>query len=56
MARGPSFKGNKGDVGLGLKWSPEKLDGDAFGLWLRRFDDKNPSWLSQIAVTPIRLR
>ena len=50
VPRAPSFKGDKGDIALGLKWSPEKLEGDAFGLWLRRFDDKNPSWLSQIGV------
>lgn len=50
VPRGASFQGDKGDIALGLKWSPQALEGDSFGLWLRRFDDKNPSWLSQVAV------
>ena len=34
MPRGESFKGEKGDVALGMKWSPPALDGDAIGLWV----------------------
>ena len=31
VPRGESFQGDKGDVALGLKWSPPALDGDAIG-------------------------
>lgn len=43
----PMIKGKAGDLGLGLKWSPEWLDG-TLGLYARRFDDKN-GWLAQPA-------
>ena len=50
VPRVKSFEGDSGDVALGLKWAPEALDGDAFGLWLRRFDDKTASWANQVQV------
>jgi hypothetical protein len=45
-----SFEGRKGDIGLGLKWTPAWSDG-AFSAWYRKFDDKNPSWPNQIYAT-----
>ena len=50
VPRVKSFEGDSGDVSLGLKWAPEALDGDSFGLWLRRFDDKTASWANQVQV------
>jgi len=50
VPRVDSFKGHKGDVALGLKWSPAALDGDSFGLWLRKFDDKTPTWQNQVQI------
>jgi hypothetical protein len=50
VPRGASFLGDKGDVSLGLKWAPPALDGDSFGLWLRKFDDKTPTWQNQVLV------
>lgn len=41
------IEGEAGDLGLGLKWSPEWLDG-TLGFYARRFDDKN-GWLAQDA-------
>lgn len=43
----PMIKGKGDDLGLGLKWSPEWLDG-TLGVYARRFDDKN-GWLAQPA-------
>ncbi|HEY2928604.1 DUF1302 domain-containing protein [Piscinibacter sp.] len=45
-----SFLGDKGDVALGVKWTPAALDGDAFGLWYRKFDDKTPTWQNQVQI------
>ncbi|MBL8399060.1 MAG: DUF1302 family protein [Candidatus Accumulibacter sp.] len=42
-----SIDGKAGDLGLGMKWSPEWLDG-TLGFYARRFDDKN-GWLAQDA-------
>ena len=50
VPRGESFHGDKGDVSLGMRWSPPALDGDAIGLWVRRFDDKTPTWQNQVEV------
>ncbi|WP_280155417.1 DUF1302 family protein [Piscinibacter sp. XHJ-5] len=44
------FLGDKGDVALGVKWSPAKLDGDSLGLWVRKFDDKTPTWQNQVRI------
>lgn len=52
VPRSDSFEGKRGDVALGVKWQPDWADGDAFGLWYRKFDDKNPTWASQVQVTP----
>jgi hypothetical protein len=38
-------KGSAGDVGLGIRWAPQWLDG-TLGLYLRRFDDKG-AWAAQ---------
>jgi hypothetical protein len=44
--RDTEFKrGEKGGYGLGLKWSPEWLDGTV-GFYYRKFDDKN-GWIAQ---------
>lgn len=43
----PMIEGEGGDLGLGLKWSPEWLDG-TLSFYARRFDDKN-GWLAQPA-------
>ncbi|WP_158290206.1 DUF1302 domain-containing protein [Ramlibacter sp. WS9] len=44
------FKGGKGDVALGAKWTPAALDGDSLQLWYRKFDDKTPTWQNQVAI------
>ncbi|MFY9329408.1 MAG: DUF1302 family protein [Georgfuchsia sp.] len=41
----PALKGQRGDWGLGLKWSPAWLDG-TLGAYVRRFDDK-AGWVAQ---------
>lgn len=41
------LKGDGGDVGLGLRWSPQWLDGTV-GLYYRHFDDK-VAWAAQPA-------
>ncbi len=43
----PMIKGDPGDLGLGVKWSPSWLDG-TLGVYARRFDDK-VGWLGQAA-------
>jgi hypothetical protein len=50
VRRSDAFEGKKGDIGLGLKWTPDWSDG-AFSAWYRKFDDKNPSWPNQIYAT-----
>jgi hypothetical protein len=50
VPRKESFKGGSGDISLGLKWQPHWAEGDAFGLWVRRFDDKNPTWSQQVQI------
>ncbi len=50
VPRVDSFLGKKGDVALGLKWTPAALNGDAFGLWYRNFDDKTPTWQNQVQI------
>jgi len=50
VPRGAAREGKAGDVTLGLKWSPESLNGDSIGFWLRKFDDKNPTWMNQTEV------
>jgi hypothetical protein len=44
------MEGDRGDTGLGLRWSPEWLDGTV-GVYFRRFDDKG-SWAAQPAGDP----
>lgn len=51
VRRGQPVGGRSGDISLGLKWQPEWAQGDAFGLWVRQFDDKNPSWANQTEIT-----
>jgi len=41
----PALPGQRGDWGLGLKWSPAWLDG-TLGMYARRFDDK-AAWVAQ---------
>jgi hypothetical protein len=50
VPRGAAFDGKKGDVALGAKWTPAALNGDAFSLWYRKFDDKTPTWQNQVAI------
>lgn len=50
VPRAASFEGEKGDIGLGLKWSPQWANG-AISAWYRKFDDKNPTWGNQIFAT-----
>jgi hypothetical protein len=50
VPRTASFKGDKGDVALGVKWAPAALDGDALQLWYRKFDDKTPTWQNQVGI------
>jgi hypothetical protein len=50
VPRAEAFEGKKGDVGLGIKWSPQWANG-ALSAWYRQFDDKNPSWPNQIFAT-----
>jgi hypothetical protein len=45
------IKGDKGDLGVGARWSPHWLDG-TLGLYYRKFDEKN-AWSAQ--VTPLGL-
>lgn len=39
-------RGENGGYGLGLKWSPEWLDG-TLGFYYRKFDDKGGGWAAQ---------
>ncbi|MNF37434.1 hypothetical protein D3C84_183550 [compost metagenome] len=59
--RGPDFlapgverrdarEGDNGDIAVGLRWSPEWALDSSFGLWYRKFDDKNASWANQVIV------
>ncbi|HEX6704639.1 MAG TPA: DUF1302 family protein [Albitalea sp.] len=50
VPRLPAFEGEKGDIGLGIKWSPQWANG-AISAWYRKFDDKNPTWGNQIYAT-----
>ena len=50
VPRGASFAGDKGDVALGVKWTPASLNGDSIGLWYRKFDDKTPTWQNQVQI------
>jgi hypothetical protein len=50
VPRAAPFEGKKGDIGVGLKWSPEWANG-ALSLWYRKFDDKSPTWGNQIYAT-----
>ena len=54
VPRVAAFKGEKGDVALGVKWAPPALDGDAFSLWYRKFDDKTPTWQNQVGIAARR--
>lgn len=47
LNRGKPSEGDRGNWGLGLKWSPEWLDGTV-GFYYREFDDFNP-WAAQAA-------
>lgn len=47
LNRANPSEGESGNWGLGLKWSPEWLDG-TLGLYYREFDDFNP-WAAQAA-------
>lgn len=49
--RRDAHEGDNGDIAVGLKWQPDWADGDAFGLWYRRFDDKTASWNTQTVIT-----
>ncbi|RJG18904.1 DUF1302 domain-containing protein, partial [Massilia cavernae] len=46
VGRAPAVEGEKGDIGLSLRWKPEFMDGGTFGAYLRRFDEKQP-WPAQ---------
>lgn len=48
-----AIEGERGDVALGAKWSPAWANGDAFGLWYRKFDDKSATWQNQVFVDPV---
>jgi hypothetical protein len=50
VPRRDAREGDKGDVGIGVKWAPASLDGDAISLWYRKFDDKSPTWLNQVSI------
>jgi len=50
VPRAEPFEGKKGDIGIGLKWSPDWANG-AINAWYRKFDDKNPTWGNQIFAT-----
>ncbi|MDY0014417.1 MAG: DUF1302 family protein, partial [Rhodocyclaceae bacterium] len=50
IGRGPAQEGDKGDVGLALKWSPAWLDG-TLGVYYRKFDDKG-AWAAQPNFVP----
>jgi hypothetical protein len=50
VRRQPALEGEKGDIGLGIKWSPRWANG-ALSAWYRKFDDKNPTWGNQIYAT-----
>ena len=46
VGRSAPVKGNKGDIGVQLRWMPEFMDSGSFGLYYRKFDEKNP-WAAQ---------
>ncbi|MBB6291724.1 uncharacterized protein DUF1302 [Pseudomonas sp. SJZ103] len=50
VARHSPKEGDNGDVAVGLRWSPEWASDSSFGLWYRKFDDKNASWANQVVI------
>ncbi|MNQ71868.1 hypothetical protein D3C85_865550 [compost metagenome] len=50
MERRDAREGDNGDIAVGLRWSPEWALDSSFGLWYRKFDDKNASWANQVIV------
>ncbi|MDR2188050.1 MAG: DUF1302 domain-containing protein [Azonexus sp.] len=50
VPRRDAREGDRGDVGVGIKWMPDMLKGDAVSFWYRKFDDKNPSWANQVFI------
>ena len=50
VGRGPAQNGDKGDVGLAVKWSPAWMDASV-GAYYRKFDDKG-AWVAQLNTTP----
>jgi len=56
IPRKEAREGDKGDVALGVRWSPQSLGGNALSFWYRKFDDKSPTWLNQVSVGPTGAR
>ena len=50
VARRDAKEGDNGDIAVGLRWSPDWALDSSFGLWYRKFDDKNASWANQVIV------
>lgn len=43
-----AIEGDKGDVGVALRWRPTWLDEPNLGFYYRKFDDKGPTWAAQL--------
>lgn len=50
VQRRSSREGDNGDIAIGLRWSPDWALDSSFGVWYRKFDDKNASWANQVIV------
>ncbi|MGP3792629.1 DUF1302 domain-containing protein, partial [Pseudomonas sp. B392_1p] len=50
VTREDAREGDNGDIAVGLRWSPDWANDGSFGLWYRKFDDKNASWANQVVV------
>jgi hypothetical protein len=47
IGREAALKGKSGDVGVSLRWRPQWLDQGIIGVYVRRFDEKQP-WAAQL--------
>lgn len=53
VVRRDAREGDNGDIAVGLSWSPNAdwAQDSKFGVWYRKFDDKNASWANQVVVS-----
>lgn len=46
------IEGDRGDIGLSLRWTPEWLDYGSLGFYYRKFDAKFPTWPADTFLAP----